>query len=29
MILLMAISMMVLYMLIIVGGLCFIGQRWR
>jgi hypothetical protein len=29
MILLMAVSMMVLYMLIIVGGLCYIGQRWR
>jgi hypothetical protein len=29
MILLAAILMMALYLLIIVGGLCYIGQRWR
>jgi hypothetical protein len=29
MILLAAVLMMVLYLLIIVGGLCYIGQRWR
>jgi hypothetical protein len=29
MILLEAVLMMVLYVLIIVGGLCYIGQRWR
>jgi hypothetical protein len=29
MILLAAVFMMVLYVLIIVGGLCYIGQRWR
>jgi hypothetical protein len=29
MILLAAVSMMVLYFLIIVGGLCYIGQRWH
>jgi hypothetical protein len=29
MILLAVVSMMVLYVLIIVGGLCYIGQRWR
>jgi len=29
MILLAVVLMMVLYVLIIVGGLCYIGQRWR
>jgi hypothetical protein len=29
MILLVVVSMMVLYVLIIVGSLCYIGQRWR
>ena len=29
MILLAIVSVMVLYVLIIVGGLCFIGLRWR
>jgi len=29
MILLAVVSMMVLYVLIIVGSLCYIGQRWR
>jgi hypothetical protein len=29
MILLAAVSMMVLYVLIIVGGLCYVGQCWR
>jgi len=29
MILLAAVLMMVLYLLIIVGGLCYVGQRWR
>ena len=29
MILLAAVSMMALYLLIIVGGLCYVGQRWR
>jgi hypothetical protein len=29
MILLVVVSLMVLYVLIIVGCLCYIGQRWR